>query len=162
MLLPSPDGGPAPPSFFRSPPPPGNPQRRIILYKSSNLSNAISRKSARKASQSLRPQAQISFNHFLRRRVRRGKYFTPCKCGISAPLAQKLCAQQGAPPSNASPAQRVAFEREAPSIILSRPAPKMSPRAAADPSGANPPQQRLDPRRLQPRDIQVPNRPAVF
>ena len=33
------------------------------------------------------------------------------RCGISVPKAQKLCAQQGASPSNESPAKRVSFER---------------------------------------------------
>ena len=37
-------------------------------------------------------------NHFLRRHVRRRKYFSGCKCGICAPAAHKLCAQQTAPP----------------------------------------------------------------
>ena len=62
----------------------------------------------------------------------REKYLSPCKlgetpivqalrgtigqvepmqrCGISAPTARKLCAQQGAIPSNESPAKRVSFE----------------------------------------------------
>jgi len=35
-------------------------------------------------------------NHFLRRHARRGKYFSGCKCGICAPAAHKLCAQQTA------------------------------------------------------------------
>ena len=33
---------------------------------------------------------------FVRRRVRRTKHFTSCKCGICVPAAHKLCAQQGA------------------------------------------------------------------
>ena len=35
-------------------------------------------------------------NHFLRRHVRRRKYRSGCKCGICAPPAHKLCAQQTA------------------------------------------------------------------
>ena len=37
-------------------------------------------------------------NHFLRRHVRRRKYFSGCKCGICAPAAHKLCARQTAIP----------------------------------------------------------------
>ena len=37
-------------------------------------------------------------DHFRRRHVRRGKYFSGCKCGICAPAAHKLCAQQTAAP----------------------------------------------------------------
>ena len=37
-------------------------------------------------------------DHFLRRHVRRRKYFSGCKCGICAPAAHKLCAQQTATP----------------------------------------------------------------
>ena len=40
--------------------------------------------------------------HFLRRHVRRRKYFSGCKCGICAPPAHKLCAQQTAAPLSKS------------------------------------------------------------
>ena len=35
-------------------------------------------------------------NPFLRRRVRRKKHFSVCKCGICSPMAKKLCARQTA------------------------------------------------------------------
>jgi hypothetical protein len=41
-------------------------------------------------------------NHFLRRHVRRRKYFSGCKCGICALAAHKLCAQQTAAPLSKS------------------------------------------------------------
>ncbi|MFR6424341.1 MAG: hypothetical protein ACLUNO_01115, partial [Oscillospiraceae bacterium] len=49
-----------------------------------------------KASQGSPPGGERKFDHFLRRHVRRRKYFSGCKCGICAPLAHKLCAQQTA------------------------------------------------------------------
>lgn len=41
-------------------------------------------------------------NHFLRRYVQRRKYCLGCKCGICAPPAHKLCAQQTATPLSKS------------------------------------------------------------
>ena len=41
-------------------------------------------------------------NHFLRRHVRRRKYRSGCKCGICAPPAHKLCAQQTVAPLSKS------------------------------------------------------------
>ena len=78
-------------------------------------------------------------------RIRRGKYFSPCKlgetpivqalrgtigqvepmqrCGISALKAQKLCAQQGASPFKCEPSEAVSesqnLKRESKSLILS-------------------------------------------
>ena len=40
--------------------------------------------------------AKRKSDHFLRRHARRRKYFSGCKCGICAPAAHKLCAQQTA------------------------------------------------------------------
>ena len=78
-------------------------------------------------------------------RIRRGKYFSPCKlgetpivqalrgtigqvepmqrCGISVPKAQKLCAQQGAIPLKREPSEAVSegqkLKRKSKSLILS-------------------------------------------
>ena len=49
------------------------------------------------ASQSLPPAGgKASIIRFLRRRVRRKKHFSVCKCGICSPMANKLCARQTA------------------------------------------------------------------
>ena len=42
------------------------------------------------------PQAAKKCNHFLSRHVRERKYFSGCKCGLCAPSAYKVCAQQTA------------------------------------------------------------------
>jgi len=41
-----------------------------------------------------RPQAANISNHFSPRHVRGEKYLSGCQCGICAPMAHKLCAQQ--------------------------------------------------------------------
>ena len=46
-------------------------------------------------------------DHFLRRRVRRRKYIAPCKCGICALAAHKLCARRGASPLKRKPSEAV-------------------------------------------------------
>ena len=49
------------------------------------------------ASQSLPPAGgKASIIRFLRRRVRRKKHFSVCKCEICSPMANKLCARQTA------------------------------------------------------------------
>ena len=74
-------------------------------------------------------------------RIRREKYFSPCKlgetpivqalrstigqvepmqrCGISVPKAQKLCAQQGAIPLKREPSEGQKLKRKSKSLILS-------------------------------------------
>ena len=52
----------------------------------------------KKASQSLRPQAQRKPDHFLRRHVRRRKYFSACKRARRPPEADGACAAVRQPP----------------------------------------------------------------
>jgi hypothetical protein len=62
--------------------------------------------STQKASQSLRPQAQIKSIHFFRGHVPRKKYFSACKCASAASALPQAAAF-----SNESPAKRVSFDR---------------------------------------------------
>ena len=65
-----------------------NPPRRV---------NARGRPSvSKKPRRVCRPQAAKHCNHFLSRHVRERKYFSGCKCGLCAPPAYKVCAQQPA------------------------------------------------------------------
>ena len=83
---------------------PGRPEGRnckqMIKNRPPVHRQAIQTGKCKKASQSLRPQAQRKPDHFLRRHVRRRKYRS----------ARKRALQRAASFSNESPAQRVSFE----------------------------------------------------